>query len=78
MSTASAMPAIGSAHAALPQRVLVVENSRAYTSILREAIEQQIELPVEVAATLADAARRGILLFLLRISGALFCLHAQA
>nr|WP_240126284.1 diguanylate cyclase [Thermomonas alba] len=51
------MSAIGSAHAALPQRVLVVENSRAYTSILREAIEQQIELPVEVAATLADAAR---------------------
>jgi len=44
-------------HAPLPQRVLLVENSRAYTSMLREAIEDALELPVEVAATLADAAR---------------------
>ncbi|MCR6495762.1 hypothetical protein LJB71_05635 [Thermomonas sp. S9] len=57
MPTATALPPAGHAHPPLPQRVLVVENSRAYTSMLRAAIEQQLELPVEVAATLADAAR---------------------
>ncbi len=57
MPTATALPPAGHAHQPLPQRVLVVENSRAYTSMLRAAIEQQVELPVEVAATLADAAR---------------------
>ncbi len=42
---------------ALPQRVLLVENSRAFTSMLREAIEQRTELPVTVVSTLAEAAR---------------------
>lgn len=41
---------------ALPQRILLVENSRAYTSMLREAISQRMELPVSVASTLAEAA----------------------
>ncbi|MDR6991682.1 diguanylate cyclase [Luteimonas sp. 3794] len=41
--------------AALPQRVLLVENSRAYVQALAEAIEQQLELPVVVASTLAEA-----------------------
>lgn len=40
----------------LPQRVLLVENSRTFTSMLREAIEQRLELPVTVASTLAEAA----------------------
>jgi diguanylate cyclase (GGDEF)-like protein len=40
---------------ALPQRVLLVENSRAFTSLLREAIEQRLELPVSVASSLAEA-----------------------
>lgn len=40
---------------ALPQRVLLVENSRAYTSMLRASIEQRVELPVSVASTLAEA-----------------------
>jgi CheY-like chemotaxis protein len=39
----------------LPQRVLLVENSRAYTQVVAQAIEQQLELPVTVAATLAEA-----------------------
>ncbi|WMJ68561.1 diguanylate cyclase [Stenotrophomonas sp. 24(2023)] len=41
----------------LPQRILLVENSRAFTSMLREAIEQRLELPVVVATTLAEADR---------------------
>lgn len=41
----------------LPQRVLLVENSRTFTSMLREAIEQRVELPVTVVSTLAEAAR---------------------
>jgi len=40
---------------ALPQRVLLVENSRAYTLAVAQAIEQQLELPVTVASTLAEA-----------------------
>ncbi|WP_101924842.1 MULTISPECIES: diguanylate cyclase [Luteimonas] len=40
---------------ALPQRVLLVENSRAYVQAVAEAIEQQLELPVVVASTLAEA-----------------------
>ncbi|WP_167393974.1 diguanylate cyclase [Xanthomonas populi] len=43
--------------AVLPQRVLLVENSRTFTSMLREAIEQRVELPVTVVSTLAEAAR---------------------
>ena len=39
----------------LPQRILLVENSRAFTTMLREAIEQQLELPVSVASSLAEA-----------------------
>jgi diguanylate cyclase (GGDEF)-like protein len=42
---------------ALPQKVLLVENSRTFTTLLREAIEQRIELPVTVVSTLAEAAR---------------------
>ncbi len=41
---------------ALPQRVLLVENSRTFTNMLREAIEQRLELPVSVASSLAEAA----------------------
>ena len=41
--------------AALPQRILLLENSRAYTSMLREAIEQRMQLPISVATTLAEA-----------------------
>lgn len=41
----------------LPQRVLLVENSRTFTSMLREAIEQRLELPVSVASTLAEASQ---------------------
>ena len=41
--------------APLPQRILLVENSRAFTTMLREAIEQQLELPVSVASSLAEA-----------------------
>ena len=41
----------------LPQRILLVENSRAFTGMLREAIEQRLELPVVVASTLAEAGR---------------------
>lgn len=39
----------------LPQRVLLVENSRAYVQAVAGAIEQQLELPVEVASTLSEA-----------------------
>lgn len=39
----------------LPQRVLLLENSRAYAQAIAEAIEQQLELPVVVASTLAEA-----------------------
>ncbi len=39
----------------LPQRILLVENSRAFTTVLREALEQRLELPVSVASTLAEA-----------------------
>ncbi|MBO9716519.1 MAG: diguanylate cyclase [Pseudoxanthomonas sp.] len=39
----------------LPQRVLLVENSRAYTQVVAGAIEQQLELPVTIAANLAEA-----------------------
>jgi len=41
--------------APLPQRILLVENSRTFTTMLREAIEQRLELPVSVASTLAEA-----------------------
>lgn len=41
--------------AALPQRILLLENSRAYTTMLREAIEQRMQLPISVASTLAEA-----------------------
>lgn len=41
--------------ALLPQRILLVENSRTFTSMLREAIEQRLELPVSVATSLAEA-----------------------
>ena len=41
--------------APLPQRILLVENSRTFTTVLREAIEQRLELPVSVASSLAEA-----------------------
>ena len=39
----------------LPQRVLLLENSRAYMQAVAGAIEQQLKLPVMVASTLAEA-----------------------
>src|SRR5690606_33853284 len=39
----------------LPQRVLLVETSRAFVQAVAQAIEQQLELPVTVASTLAEA-----------------------
>src|SRR5690606_26110884 len=39
----------------LPQRVLLLENSRAYVQTVAGAIEQQLELPVMIASTLAEA-----------------------
>src|SRR5690606_17874871 len=39
----------------LPQRVLLLENSRAYVQPVAGAIEQQLELPVMIASTLAEA-----------------------
>jgi len=39
----------------LPQRVLLLENSRAYMQAVAGAIEQQLKLPVMVATTLAQA-----------------------
>ncbi len=50
----AALPPIDPA-SPLPQRVLLLENSRAYVRAVAEAIEQQLELPVVVAATLAEA-----------------------
>ncbi|MBD7922716.1 diguanylate cyclase [Xanthomonas bonasiae] len=41
---------------AAQQRILLVENSRTFTGLLREAIEQRVELPVTVVSTLAEAA----------------------
>src|SRR5690606_14158209 len=41
----------------LPQRILVVENSRTFTSVLRAALEQRLQLPVSVVSTLAEASR---------------------
>lgn len=41
----------------LPQRVLLVENSRTYVRAVAQAIEQELELPVETALTLAEARR---------------------
>ncbi|WCE04065.1 diguanylate cyclase [Pseudoxanthomonas sp. JBR18] len=41
----------------LPQKVLLVENSRTFTTLVREAISQRINLPVTVVSTLAEAAR---------------------
>ena len=43
------------ARTALPQRVLLLENSRAYTHAVAGAIEQKLELPVMVATTLSEA-----------------------
>lgn len=40
----------------LPQRILVVENSRTFTSVLRAALEQRLQLPVSVVSTLAEAS----------------------
>ena len=39
----------------LPQRILVVENSRTHARLIGEAIEQKLNLPVIYAATLAEA-----------------------
>ena len=39
----------------LPQRILVVENSRTHARLIGEAIEQKLNLPVVYAATLAEA-----------------------
>ena len=41
----------------LPQRVLLVENSRTFTTLVREAIEQRLDVTVTVASTLAEAGR---------------------
>ncbi len=41
----------------LPQRVLLVENSRAYVQLVAQAIEQQLKLPVTVASSLSEARR---------------------
>lgn len=41
----------------LPQRVLLVENSRAYTQAVAGTIESRLELPVTVAGSLAEAKR---------------------
>ncbi|MCC4598291.1 diguanylate cyclase [Xanthomonas campestris pv. phormiicola] len=48
---------IASESGAAQQRILLVENSRTFTGLLREAIEQRVELPVTVVSTLAEAAR---------------------
>lgn len=39
----------------LPQRVLIVENSRSYAGMLAEAIESSLKLPVALARTMAEA-----------------------
>ena len=41
--------------AALPQRVLIVENSRSYAGMLAEAMEERARLPVVLARTMAEA-----------------------
>ena len=41
--------------AVLPQRVLIVENSRSYAGMLAEAMEERLGLPVALARTLAEA-----------------------
>lgn len=41
--------------AALPQRVLIVENSRSYAGMLAEAMEERAGLPVVLARTMAEA-----------------------
>ncbi len=43
------------ARTTLPQRVLLLENSRAYMQAVAGAIEQKLELPVMVASTLSEA-----------------------
>lgn len=55
MPIGSSLTPAGQPSTPLPQRVLLVENSRAYTSMLREAIEQRVELPISVASSLAEA-----------------------
>lgn len=39
----------------LPQRVLLVENSRSYASMLADALESRLNLPVDTARSLAEA-----------------------
>ena len=39
----------------LPQRVLIVENSRSYAGMLAEAVETGLKLPVALARTMAEA-----------------------
>lgn len=41
--------------APLPQRVLIVENSRSYAGMLAEAVEDGLKLPVALARTMAEA-----------------------
>lgn len=41
--------------ATLPQRVLIVENSRSYAGMLAEAVEGGLHLPVALARTMAEA-----------------------
>ena len=41
--------------APLPQRVLIVENSRSYASMLSDAVEHGLRLPVVAARTMAEA-----------------------
>ena len=41
----------------LPQRVLIVENSRSYALMLAEAVEKRLKLPVALARTLAEAEK---------------------
>ncbi len=41
--------------ASLPQRVLIVENSRSYAGMLAEAVEGGLQLPVALARTMAEA-----------------------
>ncbi len=55
MPVGSSLLHAGPPSPALPQRILLLENSRAYTSMLREAIEQRVQLPISVATTLAEA-----------------------
>jgi diguanylate cyclase (GGDEF)-like protein len=57
LASATVLPHPPPTGEALPQRVLVMENSRAFTGMLREAIETRLEIPVTVAASLAEAQR---------------------